>query len=77
MSNPANGQMRESAANINLPLSPTSVQDNQLRLGFLSPLAHGWVVSLVGVQLLLNQLSQLQVLLVVAAMKCSVEMEDL
>ena len=52
-------------------LSLTSVQDNQLRLGFLSALAHGWVVSLVGVQLLLNQLSQLQVLLVVAVMNWS------
>ena len=77
MSNPENGQMRESAANINLPLSPTSVQDNQLRLGFLSPLAHGWIVSLVGVQLLLNQLSQLQVLLVVTEMKCPIEMREI
>ena len=42
-----------------------SVQNDQLRLGLLRPVAHGGIVRLVSVQLLLHQLGQLQVLVVV------------
>ena len=43
------------------------VEDNQLGLGLLGTLAHGGIISFIGVQLLLHQLGQLQVLVVVCS----------
>ena len=52
--------MEQSAGNIK-----SSVQNNELRLGLFRALPHGRVISLVCVQLLLNQLGQVTVTLIV------------